>query len=249
MATKRQKTMPTSLAKLASDQVFTAHRQVAMEVLDTLWADRDIRAEIEKRVMAKERTNTVERHYDLRETDHVAVMGIHTAEFSSGTHVEMENALVPASELPKWLFVFLHYWVKNALHTERLGPTYSKRPRCGFGGLFMCLKDLDELLRHYDYLIDRSFEMLVKLFEAFDIDPKEQFGHALCPCGANQEAKDFMRNHIKCKDYLYSFKDQEMDIYEWIQTLDIHAAVINESTWVLPSPVVTVVFPYLSWSE
>lgn len=253
MAAKKQKTMPSSLAKLASDQVFTAHRQVAMEVLDTLWADRDMRAEIEKRVMSKERTNTVERHYDLRETDHVAIIGIDTEQMSMGIRLEMENALLPASRLPKWLFVFLYYWVQDALQFERGAnqARYRMRPRCGFGGLYLCLRTRDELLLHYDLLVDRNFDMLSKLFEAFDVDPQKQFGHALCPCGANQEAKDFMRNHIQFKEYIFKDAEDEKEcsLRDWINNMDIETSDIHKRKWILPAPVVTVVFPYCGWSS
>ena len=178
MAAKKQKTIP-SLAKMAAEQVITAHREVATEVFDTLWANRAMREVMEERVMAKKRTNTHERHYELRETDYVAVMGVD----DDNTDLCVENALVPASKLPKWLFVLLFHWVRDVLHRERPYPVpggcgweSQPRARCGFGGLWLPVFTRDELLGVYDSVIDRTVDMLPKLFEAVGIDPSEQFG-------------------------------------------------------------------------
>lgn len=243
--------MSDSMAKLAAEQVLTAHREVAMEVLDTLWADGDMRAEIQRRVMAKERTNTDERHYELRETDYLAVIGI-----DEDPNLMVENALFPASKLPKWLFVLLFHWVRDVLHRERPYPVpggcgweTQPRARCGFGGLWLPLFTRDELLGVYDSLIERTVDMLPKLFEAFDIDPSEQFGQPLSKWGANQEAKDFMRKHLATHAFacpLYEGR-QDVGLGDWVAAQDIEMSSINRKRWHLPAPVVTLVFRYKDW--
>jgi hypothetical protein len=253
MAAKKQKTIP-SLAKMAAEQVITAHREVATEVLDALWANRAIREVIEERVMAKKRTNTAQRHYELRETDYVAVIGID----EDDPPLFVENALFPASKLPKWLFVLLFHWVRDVLHRERPYPVpggcgweTQPRARCGFGGLWLPLFTRDELLGVYDLLIGRTVDMLPKLFEAFAIDPSEQFGQPLSQWGANQEAKDFMRNHLATHAFachLYEGR-QYVGLAEWVQALDIEMASINRSKWFLPAPVVTLTFRYNAWGR
>ena len=250
MAAKKQKTIP-SLAKMAAEQVITAHREVATEVFDALWANRAMRAVMEERVMAKKRTNTDERHYVLRETDYVAVMGI-----DDDSNFMVENALVPASKLPKWLFVFLFHWVSDVLHRERPYPVpggcgweTQPRARCGFGGLWLPLFTRDELLGVYDSLIERTIDMLPKLFEAFGIDPSEQFGQPLSKWGANQEAKDFMRKHLATRAFacpLYEGR-QDIGLHDWVENLDIEMASENRSKWLLPAPVVTLTFRYKDW--
>ena len=250
MAAKKQKTIP-SLAKMAAEQVITAHREVGTEVLDTLWANRAMREVMEERVMAKERTNTDERHYELRETDYVAVIGI-----DEDPDLVVENALVPVSKLPKWLSVLLFHWVRDVLHRERPYPVpggcgWETQPhsRCGFGGLWLPLFTRDELLGVYDPLIERTVDMLPKLFEAFGIDPSEQFGQPLSKWGANQEAKEFMRTHLATRAFNYSLYGERQDIglCDWVQNLDIEMASINRKRWLLPAPVVTLTFRYKDW--
>ena len=252
MAAKKQKTIP-SLAKMAAEQVITAHREVATEVFDALWADRAMREVMEERVMAKKRTNTDERHYELRETDYVAVIGID----DKNPDLCVENALVPVSKLPKFLSVLLFHWVRDVLHRERPYPVpggsgWETQPhaRCGFGSLWLPLFTRDELLGVYDPLIERTVDMLPKLFEAFGIDPSEQFGQPLSQWGANQEAKDFMRKHLAthafaCPDY----GSQEIGLSNWVQDLDIQMSSQNRSRWFLPAPVVTLVFRYKDWAR
>lgn len=252
MAAKKQKTIP-SLAKMAAEQVITAHREVATEVFDALWANRAMREVMEERVMAKKRTNTHERHYELRETDYVAVIGIDDED----PNWMVENALFPASKLPKWLFVLLFHWVRDVLHRERPYPVpggcgweTQPRARCGFGGLWLPLFTRDELLGVYDSLIERTVDMLPKLFEAFGIDPSEQFGQPLSQWGANQEAKDFMRSHLEIMAFAYPlYGSQEIGLGDWVQALDIEMSSQNRSKWVLPAPVVTLTFRYKDWAR
>ena len=172
MAAKKQKTctMPSSLAKFAAEQVFTAHREVATEVLDALWADPIIRKTIEERVMAKERTNTDESHYDLdMQTDYVAIMGV-----EKGNEVSMQNVLVPVIKLPRWLRVFLAYWVKDMLRQERENP--QQVTRCGFGGLWLHLDNFATILSTFDMLVEHYPNgVLSSMFWAFKIDPREHF--------------------------------------------------------------------------
>tara|TARA_B100000965_G_scaffold175740_1_gene146530 strand:+ start:82 stop:1203 length:1122 start_codon:yes stop_codon:yes gene_type:complete len=172
MASKKQKTctMPDSLAKLAAAQVFTAHGEVAEKVIDGLWADPIIRKTIEARVMAKARTNTAACHYDLdMATDYVAIMGI-----EKGNEVSMQNVLVPVMKLPRWLRVFLGYWVNNMLRQERENP--ASITRCGFGGLWLHLDNLATVLSTFDILIARHpVDMLASMFWAFKIDPRDHF--------------------------------------------------------------------------
>ena len=244
--------MSDSMAKLAAEQVLTAHREVAMEVLDALWADGDMRAEIQRRVMAKKRTNTDERQYELRETDYLAVIGI-----DEDPNLMVENALFPASKLPKWLFVLLFHWVRDVLHRERPYPVpggcgweTQPRARCGFGGLWLPLFTRDELLGVYDSLIERTVDMLPKLFEAFDIDPSEQFGQPLSKWGANQEAKDFMRKHLATHAFVCPLSgSQDVGLGDWVQALDIEMSYENRKMWHLPAPVVTLTFRYKDWSR
>jgi hypothetical protein len=250
MAAKKQKTIP-SLAKMAAEQVITAHREVATEVFDALWANRAMREVMEERVMAKKRTNTDKRHYELRETDYVAVIGI-----GDDPDWSVENALVPVSKLPKWLSVLLFHWVRDVLHRERPYPVpggcgweTQPRGRCGFGGLWLPLFTRDELLDVYESLIGRTVDMLPKLFEAFAIDPSEQFGQPLSQWGANQEAKDFMRKHLETHAFACSYDEgrQDIGLSDWVQGLDIEMSYENRSKWLLPAPVVTLTFRYKDW--
>ena len=162
--------MPDSLAKLAAAQLFTAHGEVATKVLDGLWADPIIRKTIEERVMAKERTNTDECHYDLdMQMDYVVIMGIEKAAEES-----MQNVLVPVMRLPRWLRVFLGYWVKDTLRKEREDP--HQVTRCGFGGLWLHLNKPADLLNKFDTLVERYPNgVLSSMFWAFKIDPRDHF--------------------------------------------------------------------------
>lgn len=186
-ASKKQKTtsMPSSLAKLAAEQVFTAHGEVATEVLDTLWANPDIRKQIEGRVMAKQRVNTDECHYDLdMETDYVELMGI-----EKGDEECMQNMLVPVMKLPRWLRVFLWYWVHDALRQEREDP--ETKTRSGNGALWMSLNKPDDIFSNFDTLIDRyPVDMLSSMFWAFKTNPREHFRDELVELSEEVMARD-----------------------------------------------------------
>ena len=226
MASKKQKTctMSSSLAKLAAEQVFTAHREVATEVLDALWANDDIRKTIEERVMAKERTNTAECHYDLdMQTDYVAIMGI-----EKGNEVSMQNVLVPVMKLPRWLRVFLGYWTKNMLRQERQNP--NQVTRCGFGGLWLHLDSLATILSTFDMLVEHyPVDMLRSMFWAFKIDPRDHFHDELvasseevmarerCVLEAKLELESATKTLIRLKNgYTISDDSEEED-----ETVDI----------------------------
>ena len=186
-ASKKQKTcaMPSSLAELAAEQVFAAHGEVATAVLDALWAKPDIRKKIEERVMGKQRMNTDECHYDLdMETDYVEVMGI-----EKGDEECMQNVLVPAMKLPRWLRVFLWYWVHDALRQEREDP--HSKTRSGNGALWISLNKPADLLSNFDTLIDRyPVDMLTHMFWAFKIDPREHFHDELVALSEEVMARD-----------------------------------------------------------
>jgi hypothetical protein len=186
-ASKKQKTtsMSSSLAKLAAEQVFTAHGEVATEVLDTLWANPDIRKQIEGRVMAKQRVNTDECHYDLcMETDYVSIMGI-----EKGDEECMQNILVPVMKLPRWLRVFLWYWVNDALRQEREDP--ETKTRSGNGAMWISLNKPADLLSNFDTLIERyPVDMTGSMFWAFKIDPREHFRDELVELSEEVMARD-----------------------------------------------------------
>jgi hypothetical protein len=222
MASKKQKTctMPSSLAKLAAEQVFTSHREVATEVLDALWANDEIRKTIEERVMGKERTNTAACHYDLdMQTDYVAIIGV-----ESGKQVSMQNVLVPVMKLPRWLRVFLGYWVKDMLRQERENP--ASITRCGFGGLWLHLDSLATVLSNFDTLVERyPNDMLSSMFWAFKIDPREHFHDELvasseevmarerCVLEAKLELESATKTLIRLKNgYTISDDSEEEDL-------------------------------------
>ena len=178
--------MPRSLAKLAADQLLAAHNESAMDMLDTLWANPEVHAEIVRRVMSKERENTHLRSYELRKTDHVAL--IFTAPSDAPTMVEgvswVSNVLCPADKLPEWLFTFLRYWVRDALYRERPYPVPGGSgwesqavPRCGMGGLYFNACTCDYFLESYDAVV--CDEMAVQMFKDLNMDAGHEFAHEM----------------------------------------------------------------------
>ena len=254
--------MPRSLAKLAADQLLAAHNESAMDMLDTLWANPEVHAEIVRRVMSKERENTKERHYELRKTDYVALMC--TAPSDAPGMIEgvsaVSNVLCPADKLPEWLFTFLSYWVRDTLKRERPYPVPASdrfecqpAPRCGMGGLYFNAPTCEYFLEAYDCVVCN--EMATQMFKDLNMDVGQEFAYEMSEhhekTGMAMEAMDPLilwpkKTWKKVRDFLEQ-NHWELMGDEFVSDLDEQMANLNAAKWRLPAPVVTLFLDSGGW--
>ena len=235
----------STLAKLVSQQVLAAHNEVAMDVLDTLWADLEIRKEIERRVLSQERKNEHGNSFSLLKTSHVALIGVQPLDdprFPTASHVD--TVLVPAHKLPKWLFVLLHYWVEEKLLLERpyfspggYNPKSNPWQRDGLGGLWLHLPSCETLLQEYDALHMRNPTLLPEMLDALELDPLQN----------PHDTETWAQKNASVRAMIAQERAQgELDD-SWLPDLEYEMALWNAGQQYLPTPVVTLVFDYEGW--
>ena len=234
----------STLAKLVSQQVLAAHNEVAMDVLDTLWADLEIRKEIERRVLSQERKNEHNNYFSLLKTSHVALIGVQPQDDPEVPICHVDTVLVPAHKLPKWLFVLLHHWVKEKLLLERpyfspggVNPKSNPWQRDGLGGLWLNLQSCEKLLQEYDALHMRNPALLPEMLDALGLDPLQD----------PHDTETWVQKNASVRDTIAQKRAQGELNASWLPDLEFEMASWNAAQQYLPTPVVTLVFCYEGW--
>lgn len=240
----------STLAKLVSQQVLAAHNEVAMDVLDTLWANLEIRNEIERRVLSQERKNEHDNYFSLLKTSHVALIGVQPVDDPEVPICHVDTVLVPAHKLPKWLFVLLHYWVKEKLLLERpyfspggVNPKSNPWQRDGLGGLWLNLPSFEKLLQEYDALHMRNPTLLPEMLDALGLDPLQDPHDTETWVQKNASVRDTIAQRARC---VAGGAQGELNA-SWLPDLEYEMASWNAAQQYLPTPVLTLVFCYEGW--